>query len=308
MKTEKSILIAFLLNLAFSVFELVGGIFTGSVAILSDAIHDIGDAVSIGLSYFLEKISHKRPDENYTFGYARYSALSSAITTLILIIGSVIVMINAVKRLITPTEIHYDGMIVFALVGILVNCSAAFFTREGKSLSQKSVNLHMLEDALGWIVVFIGAIVMRFTDFARIDPILSIVMSAFILVNAVRLMKDTLEVFLEKTPQGIDVHEIQHQVAEIPGVLDVHHVHIWTLDGHTHCATMHIVTDAPHHPLKETIREKLHELTISHATLEFEEEGVPCHDQHCGIKPAHGACGHHHGHHHEHHHGHHHTH
>lgn len=149
MKTERNIFIAFLLNLSFSVFEFIGGIITGSVAIMSDAVHDIGDAASIGISFFLEKKSKGKPDEKYTYGYARYSVVGGLITTLILLLGSVMVIYNAVNRIIEPTEIDYTGMIIFAVVGVCVNFCAAIFTREGGSLNQKAVNLHMLEDVLG---------------------------------------------------------------------------------------------------------------------------------------------------------------
>ena len=198
MKTTRNILIAFILNFAFSVFEFVGGLFTGSVAIVSDAVHDIGDAASIGISYFLERKSKKQPDETYTYGYARFSVIGSVITTLILLFGSCVVIYNAIQRILTPTPIHYNGMIVFAIVGVVVNLAAALFTREGHSLNQKAVNLHMLEDVLGWIVVLVGAIVMRFTDFALIDPLMSIGVAVFILINAVGNLKEVLDLFLEK--------------------------------------------------------------------------------------------------------------
>ena len=161
MKTEKNILIAFLLNISFSLFELIGGMFTNSVAIVSDAIHDFGDSISIGISYFLEKKSKKKPDNKYTYGYTRYSILGAIITNSILITGSILVIINAVERIINPTEINYDGMIIFAVFGVIINFFAAQFTKEGDSLNQKAVNLHMLEDVLGWIVVLIGAIVIQ---------------------------------------------------------------------------------------------------------------------------------------------------
>ena len=174
MKTEKNILIAFILNLSFSIFEFIGGIFTGSVAIISDSVHDIGDAASIGIAFFLERKSKKQPDEKYTYGYKRYSLLGGIITTLILLLGSIAVVYNAVSRIISPTEINYNGMIIFAIVGVCVNLCASLLTRDGDSINQKAVNLHMLEDVLGWVVVLIGAIVMRFTDFYIIDPLMSI--------------------------------------------------------------------------------------------------------------------------------------
>ncbi len=297
MKTEKNIFIAFLLNVTFSVFEFIGGVITGSVAILSDAVHDLGDAASIGVSFFLERKSKKRPDGTYTYGYARYSVLGSTITTLILLVGSAVVIYNAIHRIITPTAIHYNGMILFAVVGVAVNFIAAFVTREGDSLNQKAVNLHMLEDVLGWAVVLVGAVVMRFTDIAIIDPIMSIGVAVFIFVNAVKTFKESLDVFLEKTPHGISVAEIQHHVAEIDGVLDVHHIHVWTLDGQTNYATMHVVTNADAHEIKHSIREELAEHGIAHVTLELEAEGEHCHEKDCCVETK-ASHGHHHHHHH----------
>ena len=297
MKSEKNILIAFILNFAFSIFEFIGGIFTGSVAIISDAVHDIGDAASIGTSFFLEKKSKKQPDEKYTYGYARYSVIGSVITTCILLFGSAVVIYNAISRIIEPKEINYNGMIVFAVIGVIVNLLAAMFTREGGSLNQKAVNLHMLEDVLGWIVVLIGAIVMRFTDFYIIDPIMSICVALFILVNAIKNMKEILNIFLEKLPSGIELEEIKHHICEIEGVSDVHHIHIWTLDGQSNYATMHIVAKGETHEIKHLVRDELKEHGISHVTLEIEEEGEHCHEEHCHFE---APCGH--GHHHHHHH------
>jgi len=297
MKTEKNIFVAFILNLAFSIFEFVGGIFTGSVAIVSDAIHDIGDAASIGISYFLEKKSKKQPDDEYTYGYARYSVIGSVITTLILLFGSVMVIYNSVKRIINPVEINYNGMILFAVFGVVVNLTAAFFTREGDSLNQKAVNLHMIEDVLGWIVVLVGAVVMRFTDFSVIDPVMSIGVAIFILINAVKNLKEVLDLFLEKTPHNINISEIKEHLMHIDGVKGVHHIHIWSMDGHNNYATMHIVTNEETHLIKEKAREELAEHGITHATLELETEGERCHEESCHVK-VHSCSGHHHHHHH----------
>lgn len=284
MKTERNILIAFILNLSFSIFEFLGGVFTGSVAITSDAIHDIGDATSIGISYFLEKKSKKQPDEKYTYGYARYSIMGGFITTLILLIGSVVMIYNAINRIIDPAEINYNGMIVFAVVGVIVNFCAAFFTREGASLNQKAVNLHMLEDVFGWVVVLVGAVVMRFTNFALIDPIMSIGVSLFIFINAIKNLKDVADLFLEKTPHNIDVAEIKEHIEGIDGILDVHHIHVWSLDMHNNFATMHIVTDDELHRIKDAIREELREHRIEHVTIEIETSSELCYEKQCHIK------------------------
>ena len=297
MKTEKNILIAFLLNFIFSIFEFVGGTITGSVAIVSDAVHDIGDAISIGCSYFLEHKSKKEPDEIYTYGYKRFSVLGSLITTVILLLGSVAVIYNAVVRIFNPVPINYNGMIVFAVIGVTVNFVAAMFTKEGDSLNQKAVNLHMLEDVLGWIVVLVGAVVMRFTDFAIIDPILSIGVSVFILINALKNFKEIENLFLERIPKEIDLGELKEHLMETDGVLGVHHIHIWSIDGYNNYATMHIVTDAESGSVKEKVRAELKEFHIVHATLELEKSDEHCHLHHCHA--PHSECG---GHHHHHHH------
>ena len=297
MKTEKNILIAFILNLAFSVFEFFGGIFTGSVAIISDAMHDLGDAASIGVSFFLEKKSKKEPDAEYTYGYARFSVLGGVITTMILLIGSAAVIYNAINRIANPAEINYNGMILFAIIGVLVNLLAALLTREGDSLNQKAVNLHMLEDVFGWVVVLIGAIVMKFTDFALIDPIMSIGVAVFILINAVKNLKEALDLFLEKAPKGIELKGIESHLREIEGVFDVHHIHIWSLDGHNNYATLHIVTDSERAEIKARVREELKEHGITHSTLELESVGEECREKHCHIEHSDAAHRHRHHHH-----------
>ncbi len=297
MKTEKNILIAFILNLAFSIIEFVGGIFTGSVSIASDAVHDLGDASSIGIAYLLEKKSKKQPDEKYTYGYTRYSVIGSVITTLILLFGSAIVIYNAIGRIINPTEINYSGMIIFAVFGICINSGAAFFTREKGSLNQKAVNLHMLEDVLGWVVVLVGAIIMHFTDFALIDPIMSICVSLFIFINAIKNLKSAIDLFLEKTPEGVDVNKIKEHIMELDGVIDVHHIHIWSIDGQSNYATMHIVTEYEPAVIKHKIRDELLECGIVHTTLELEAPDEHCEAQNCHIEHhSHSGCGHHHHH------------
>ncbi len=298
MKTERNILIAFILNFLFSIFEFVGGIFTGSVAIISDAIHDLGDATSIGISYSLERKSKKQPDEKYTYGYARFSVIGGVITTLILLFGSCIVIYNAINRIIYPKPINYNGMIIFAVIGVLVNFIAAYFTREKTSINQKAVNLHMLEDVLGWAVVLVGAIIMKFTNFAILDPILSIAVALFILIAAFRNLKEVVDLFLEKTPNNINTSEIKEHICEIDGVLDVHHIHIWSMDGQVSYATMHIVTNENGHEIKHKIKEELKEHGIVHATLELEQEGEHCHEEHCYVEThSHGGHCHHHHHH-----------
>lgn len=284
MKTEKNILIAFLLNMSFSILELIGGVFTNSVAIISDAVHDFGDSISIGISYFLEKKSKKKPDSKYTFGYTRYSILGAFITNAILITGSALVIVNAIQRIINPVELNYDGMIIFAIFGLIINFLAAYFTREGDSLNQKAVNLHMLEDVLGWAVVLIGAIIIKFTEINMIDAIMSIGVAIFISIHALESFKSILDLFLQKIPNGIEIKKISEHLLEIEHVKDVHHIHIWSMDGINNYATMHIVTDLKATAeLKHKIKEELKEHGISHTTIEIEEQGHECDELECTV-------------------------
>lgn len=294
MKTEKNILIAFLLNLSFSVFELFGGLFTGSIAILSDSVHDIGDSLSIGLSYILEKKSKKKPDNIYTYGYIRYSVIGSIITSTILLTGSIFVIYEAVKRLINPQEINYNGMIIISIIGVLVNTLAALATKEGDSLNQKSVNLHMLEDVLGWVVVLIGSILIKFTSITYIDAILSIGVALFILRYAARNIKEVLDLFLEKTPENIDIEELKHHLKEIKGIIDIHHIHIRSIDGYNNFMTLHAVVKKYDSEIKKQIKEELEEHGICHSTIELELENEECKNKTCKLE--------HHEHHHHHHH------
>lgn len=296
MKHERNILIAFLLNLIFSVFELVGGVLTGSVAIASDAVHDLGDAVSIGMAYVLERMSKKKPDDAYTYGYGRYSVLGGLITTMILIFGSVVVIGNAIGKLVHPGEIHSDGMILFAVAGVVVNFCAAYFTRSGETVNQRAVNLHMLEDVLGWTVVLVGGIIIRMTGFVLLDPVLSIGVAVFILIHSVRNLKKALGILLERAPEEIRMEEVQEHLLGITGVEDVHHMHIWSLDGRHHYATMHLVVAGCVHEVKDKVREELCEHGIIHVTMEVEHSGEHCHEKSCSVElcPSIGHCHHHH--------------
>ena len=295
MKTEKNILIAFILNLGFSIFEFFGGFFTNSVAILSDSIHDMGDALSIGISYFLEKKSKKHADSKYTYGYVRYSVLGGLITTVILIVGSILVIYNAIGRIINPTPINYEGMIMFAVVGVVLNFIAAYFTKDGDSINQKSVNLHMLEDVLGWVIVLIGAVVMKFTDIKILDSIMSIGVAIFILVHSLENLKDVVDLFLEKTPKDVNIEALKRSLLKIEEVEDIHHIHVWSIDGFNNYATMHIVTKSQNiKEVKNKVRHELKEHNICHAILETEDEA--CDDVECN--PNMHSSEHHHHHHH----------
>ncbi len=293
MKTERNLLIAFLLNLSFSVIETIGGLWTGSIAVISDALHDLGDSISIGVSYLLERISKNKPDAKYSYGYLRFSLLGSLITGFILLSGSAVVIYHSIVRWIHPVPVNYNGMILFAVAGVLINGAAAYFTKDGDSLNQKTVNLHMLEDVLGWVSVLVTALIMKFTETSRPDSIISICVAIYILIHAVKHLREILEIFLERTPRSVNLPELKEELCRVKGISEIHHLHIVSIDGFHHKATLHVVTDSPNAELKHQIRHLLADHQIVHATIETELPTESCEAYKCDIQ----AAEHHHHHH-----------
>lgn len=282
MKTEKNIFIAFFLNISFSIIELFGGLFTNSIAILSDAIHDFVDALSIGISYFLEKKSKKKPDNKYTYGYIRYSILGALITTVILITGSIFVIINALIRLFNPVPLNYDGMLILSILGIIFNFLAAYMTREGDSLNQKSVNLHMLEDVFGWIVVLIGSLLIKLFDIVYIDSLMSIFIAIYILFHALHNLSKVIDLFLIKVPKDIDIDKIKKHLEKNIDIIEIHHIHVWSIDGYNNYATLHVVSNNPE-KIKKYIKKELLKFNISHSTIEVENKEEKCLEKNCHL-------------------------
>lgn len=284
MKSEFKIFIAFILNILFSVIEFIGGILTNSISIISDSVHDFGDAFSIGLSYFLEKKSKKKPDNVYTYGYVRYSVLGAFITSVILTTGSIFIILNSINRLINPEKVNYNGMIILAILGIVINFSATYFTRKGKSLNQKSINLHMLEDVLNWVIVLVGAVLIKLTKISVIDPILSLFVAVFILKSATKNLKLIVDLFLEKVPNHISIDKIKKQLLLLEEVSDIHHVHVWSMDGVNNYATIHVVTKSKNKiSIKKEIRNIFKKFNITHVTIELEDEKEHCSSVICKI-------------------------
>lgn len=270
MKIKKEFYIAFILNLIFSVIELIGGILTGSIAIISDAVHDFGDATSIGTSLLLEKKSEKKADDKYTLGYARFSVLGGLITTVILIVGSGMVIYNAILRIISPVSIHYDGMLILAGAGLIINFFATLFTHGGKSINQKAVFLHMLEDVLGWAIILVGALVMHFTNFYLLDPILSILVALIILLTSIKNLNEIFAILLMKKPKEVNVEEVKSHVLSVEGVLKIEYANFWTMDGEDAFANMKILITEQNCKIKNKVKQELYNHGFSHITIETE--------------------------------------
>ena len=270
-RSAAAILTAFGLNLGFSVLELAGGLLTGSAAILSDALHDLGDAAGIGLAYALEKRSLRPPDDTHPNGYRRYSVLGGLLVTLILLGGSCAVLIHGVWRLLHPAPIHYDGMLLLALVGVGVNTAAALLTRRGDSLNRRAVSLHMLEDVLGWAVALVGALVMKFTDLAVLDPLLSMGVAVFILVHSLGNLREVADLFLERTPRGVDMQALREEVSAVEGVVSIRELAVRSLDGERQEATLRLAVNGDAAAVKVLVRAVLAERGIDRATIETDQ-------------------------------------
>lgn len=276
-----NIKIAFFLNLFFSAIELVGGLYTNSVAILSDALHDLGDSLSLGVAWYFQKISGKKSDKHFSYGYKRFSVLGAIINTIVLTVGSVFIFIESTERLFNPVMPDAEGMILFAVAGVLVNGIAAFRLSKGYSINERVVYLHLMEDVLGWLATLIIALILYFKTIPILDPILSLSIAVFILINVVKNLKKSVKIILQGTPEDIEPKKIKNEIESLKGVLDTHDCHIWTLDGQYHILSLHIVVEANQNPtqlidLKKKIKETTHKLGINHTTLEFELPGEEC--------------------------------
>jgi cobalt-zinc-cadmium efflux system protein len=287
----KNLKVAFLLNLSFAIVEVFGGLLTNSIAIISDALHDFGDSLSLGLAWYLDKKSRKGASETYSFGYERFSLLGALINSVVLIVGAIFIVSEAIERLQNPELSNAKGMILFALIGIAVNGYAAYRLEGGKSLNEKVVKWHLLEDVLGWAAILIAAIILLFKDIPYIDPVLSILITAYILFNVGKRLKETLHIFLQGVPVGVDVNKIEEQLRELVNVESLHHTHIWSLDGEHHVFSTHLklrniekfdqIMD-----VKQEAKDILEQYDFEHYTIETElsEENCPILEKHLKIK------------------------
>jgi cobalt-zinc-cadmium efflux system protein len=276
-----NIKLAFFLNLGFTIFEIIGGLWTNSIAILSDALHDFGDSLSLGLAWFLANYAQKGEDAEFSYGYRRFSLLGAMITTTVLILGSLVVLWRAIPRLWDPPEPYAPGMVLFALVGIAVNGYAALRVRGGESLNTQAVGWHLLEDVLGWIAVLIVSIVLLFADLPMLDPLLSIGITLYVGYNTINNLRKTMRLLLQAVPDGIDLPAIKQQLAAIAGVQSTHHTHVWSLDGEHHVLSTHlVVADSATKDEVLTVKRGARAVTgqadFAHVTVEVEYEGEDC--------------------------------
>lgn len=282
MKSSRNMTIAFLLNFSFAIIEFIFGLLFHSSAVLADAIHDTGDALAIGLSTLFEKISTKKEDREYTLGYKRYSLLGALLTSVILLIGSTLVIVENVPKLFAPEKVNYDGMLVLGIVAIAVNTAASRVVSHGHSHNESILSLHFLEDILGWLAVVGVSIILRFTDWYFLDPLLSLVIAGFILSKALPKFWENIQIFLDHVPSDVDLSQLYQEIAVLENVRAITQLNVWTTDGLEKYAMLHICLENPN-LLAETqavLRQKLLAYGIAKVTIQT-DESLQEHQEYC---------------------------
>ena len=273
--TGGSIKTAFFLNLSFTIIEIIGGILTNSMAILSDALHDFGDCISLGIAWYLEKFSKKGPDYKYSYGYARFSVLGALVTSLVLIIGAVIIFINVIPRILSPQGVYPQGMLLLSFLGIGINGIAFLKLRRSNTFNEKMAAWHVLEDVLGWMVVLVVSIILMFKDWFILDPILSLAITIYVLVNVARNLRKIFRVLLQGVPKDMSLMEITKELSEIENVKEAYHAHLWSLDGVHNLLSVHLLLSSDVSPcemmrIKEEASLKMEGRNIDHLTIQID--------------------------------------
>ena len=272
MKAKYTVWVAFFLNLSYAIVEFIAGGVFGSSAVLADSVHDLGDAIAIGISAFLESISNREEDSHYTLGYKRFSLLGAMITAVILMTGSVLVILENIAKIFHPQSVNDEGIFWLGIIAITINVLASLVIRKGQTKNESILSLHFLEDTLGWVAVILMAIVLRFTDWYILDPLLSIAISFFVLSKALPRFWSTLKIFLDAVPEGVDIQKIKTDLAELDHVASINQLNLWTMDGLEKNAIVHVCLKEMEHmeTCKESIRIFLKDCGFQNITIEVD--------------------------------------
>ncbi len=270
-ESGKRITIVFVLNIVFAILEFIFGAMFGSVAILSDAVHDSGDAIAVGFAWFFEKVSRKKSNHSYTLGYRRFSLLGALITSVILLVGSTLVILEAIPRLLYPTPVQTTGMFWLAIVAVIANGYGAYLMTRGQSRNESILNLHMLEDVLGWIAVLILSIVMHFQPWYWLDPLLSLSISIFILTKAIPKFIGTLRILMEAAPETVNYAALVAELENAPEIDQATELCIWSIDGEKHAAMLHMtITISDQAQAKTAARAILEKHNVAYSAIEVD--------------------------------------
>lgn len=286
-KIRSNIAVAFFLNAFFVVVEILGGFLTNSIAILTDALHDFGDCLSLAAAWALQKKSEGKRDKKYSYGYKRFSLLGSIFLSGVLSVSSILVLIESIERLGNPQDVNVQGMLWIAVFGIIINGLSALRIKSGASLNERTVYLHIMEDVLGWVGILLVSLVMNFVYLPMLDSLFSIGISIWIIYNVYKTLRSVSRVVLQGIPEDINIEELTARITEIEGIQSVHDLHLWSLDGEAHVMTLHVISDdRDNQNLKRMILSVAGEYNIVHTTIEFEKKGSVCETNCDAVPPA----------------------
>ena len=272
MKAKYTVWVAFFLNLSYAIVEFIAGGIFGSSAVLADSVHDLGDAIAIGISALLETISNREEDRHYTLGYKRFSLLGALVTAVILITGSILVILENITKLFNPQPVNDEGILWLGIIAVSINLLASLVVRKGKTKNESILSLHFLEDTLGWLAVILMAIILKFTDWYILDPLLSLVISIFILTKAIPRFWSALKIFLDAVPEGVETGDLEKDLEALINVKSVNQLSIWSMDGLENNAIIHLCLEDWEQMMetKNQVRQLLEERGIQNITIEVD--------------------------------------
>lgn len=273
----KTLALAILLNTGITLAEAIGGIISGSMALLSDAAHNLSDVLSLIISYFANRLSKREATEKQTFGFRRSEILAAFINSATLIVIAVIIMVEAVKRLLHPVTVSTSWVIWLALASIFVNGLSALFLRADShhSMNMKSAYLHLFTDMLTSVAVLLGGLAVKYLNWYRADSIFSLAIALYLLYMSWGLFRSSLRIMMQFTPEEIDVARVAHGIQEIRGIKNTHHVHVWQINEHDLMFEAHIdleedIKVSDFEPILKEIKQLLKQNGINHSTIQPE--------------------------------------
>lgn len=276
------------LNMAFVIIEVITGIWQGSMALLSDAGHNLADVGALALSLFAFKMVSKKSTEKYTYGYRKTSILVSLLNAVILLISIGIIVFEAIQRLLQPQPVQGLTISIVAAIGIAINFISArlFFTTKDHDINIKAAYLHLLSDAVISLGIVVAGIAIYYSNWYWLDPAISIVIALVILVSTWQLLRDSLRLSMDGVPPNIGLADVRKAGMKIDGIKDIHHIHIWAMSTTENALTAHIILSPQinyerEQKIKEELKHLLDHENIHHVTLETERENEPCAAKDC---------------------------
>ena len=273
-EAQWKIFLVFIMNLVFSIIEFIAGFMINSTAILSDAVHDLGDAFSTGVALVLERRSNKHADSRFSFGHRRFSLLGALFTGIILIVGAGFVISAAIPRLFNPQVVNETGMLWLAIAALMAHVIVALVIRGGGSRSARMITLHLIDDLMGWAGVLVVSIILHFTDWYILDPLMSLAIAGFILYAALTQTYGTVRILMESVPEEVELEDLAEEILQLEGVHGLTHLHMWSMDGEVNnfAVTLFVSleSNAAQADIKQDVRRIVEPFNVQCSTIEIE--------------------------------------